>query len=599
MTDPQPMKPLAKKKTLSKVEEAKRNSGGLRGTLRETLADAEASHFNEDEKSIIKFHGIYQQDDRDARQPNKALGLDKDWMFMLRVKIPGGMLTAEQYLAMDRIAEEVTHDAALRVTNRQNFQLHGVLKHELKWTQQHINEVLLNTLCGCGDIERNIMAPPAPLKTPGHEAIRRTARELTDAMAPKTRAYHEVWLNGEKVDSSEQEPEEDPLYKDVYLPRKFKTGLSLPSDNSIDAHSQDVALIGLLDEGQNLVGYNVLVGGGFGMTHKKPETYARLGTPLCSIKPDQAIETVQTIASIHRDFGDRTDRTHARVKYVVEENGIDAFRAEFDKRVSFTPGEWDDSMPPLEHRDWLGAHEQGDGKYMYGVFIPSGRIKDHDKARYRTALRKIVEGLRCDVVLTPTQNVLFGDLEEADVKKIERTLKAYNVPTVSEMTGVQRYSMSCPALPTCGLALTESERVFGDVLADFEQEFRRLGLEDEPITIRMTGCPNGCARPYSADIGLVGHKPGHYDVFIGGTLRGDRMAEFFQINVPQDELVPTLRPLLEQWRDQRMPEEGLGDFWVRTYGIERDKPHIIDGSRDDPAIVRLKVTDAPAPAPAD
>ncbi|MFW6059717.1 MAG: NADPH-dependent assimilatory sulfite reductase hemoprotein subunit [Phycisphaeraceae bacterium] len=545
------------------------------------------------DKNIIKFHGIYQQDDRDTRAANKALGLDKDWMFMLRIKVPGGALTADQYLAMDQLADEITHNASLRVTTRQNFQLHGVLKGDLRKTIQHVNRVLLDSLCGCGDVERNIMAPPAPIQTPAYQTVRKLARELSDAMAPKTNAYHEVWLNGEKVDTSQQENEDDPLYKDVYLPRKFKTGIALPTDNSIDAHSQDVGLIGLPDEDGNITGYNVLVGGGFGMTHKKPKTYARLASELGFIKPEHAIETVRVVATMHRDYGDRTDRTHARVKYIVEEYGIEAFRDEFNRRASFNLQPWQ-PLPELTHNDWLGKHEQGDGKYIYGVYIPCGRIINGDTVRLKTAIRKIVEAIRPNVTLTPTQNILFGDLTEDDLKKIERTLKALNVPTVDNMTATRRYAMACPAQPTCGLALTEAERVFDDVISDFEQEMRRLELDDEPITIRMTGCPNGCARPYSADIGLVGHKPGHYDIFIGGSLHGHRMAEFFQINVPQDQLVPTLRPLLEQWRDQRMPEESLGDFWVRTYGINRDKPHIVTGDRDDPAIVRLNVAGAPA-----
>jgi len=592
----EPMRQLANKDKPSKVEEAKRASRHLRGGLADTLQDKSASHFSEDDKQLIKFHGIYQQDDRDARAANKALGLDKDWMFMIRIKVPGGILTADQYLGMDKIASEYTRDAALRVTTRQNFQLHGILKDTLKNTMRNINDTLLDTLCGCGDVERNIMAPPAPIKKPAYEALRKTAKELSNAMAPQTRAYHEVWLNGEKVDTSEPEPEVDPLYKEVYLPRKFKTGLALPEDNSIDAHSQDVGLIGLTDENDNLVAFNVLVGGGLGMTHKKPATYARLGTELCSVTPDQVVETVKAIATMHRDYGDRTDRTHARVKYIVEENGIENFRAEFANRVSFEPQPWRDDMPALEHKDWLGKHEQGDGKYCYGVFIPSGRIKDHETIRYKTALRKIVEGLKCDVTLTPTQNVVFGELEEADVKSIERTLKAFNVPMVDDMTATKRYSMSCPAQPTCGLALTESERVFPEVVSDFEAEMRRLGMEDEPMTIRMTGCPNGCARPYTADIGLVGHKPGHYDVFLGGSLHGHRMAEFFQINVPKDELIPTLRPLLEQWRDRRNPEEPLSDFWQRVYGIDHEKPHIVTGDRENPAIERFNAANQPATA---
>jgi sulfite reductase (ferredoxin) len=580
---PRNLQPLASKGKPTKVEEAKINSRHLRGTIKEVLHDDTKPVFDHDDLQLLKFHGSYQQDDRDARAAVKALGTDPVNIFMLRIKIPGGVLSPEQYLGMDQLAEEVTHDDALRVTTRQNFQLHGVIKGDLKQTIKRTNEVLLSTLCGCGDVARNIMAPPAPLATPGHKAVRALAQTLSDALCPQTKAYYEIWLNGEQVHSSEEETE--PLYGDTYLPRKFKTGIALPEDNSVDAHSQDVALIAILKDGK-FQGVNVLVGGGLGMTHKMESTYARLGSQLGYADAEHAVEVVRTVAVMFRDYGDRTDRKHARLKYVLEEYGVEAFRADFQSRVSFQLKPWV-QIPPLEHQDWLGAHDQGDGKFLYGVFIPNGRIIDSERCRMKTAFRKIVQSMRLPVVLTPTQNILFTDLSADQVKAIEKVLNAYNVPTVASMSWVRRGAVACPALPTCGLALTEAERVMPEVVDLLEQEFQRVGLADEPITIRMTGCPNGCARPYTADVGLVGHKPGHYDIFLGGSIHGERMAEFYALNVPMLELGKALRPILVAWKQQRSSGESLGDFYDRVFSAPGRRRDLLTGSRDNPAQERV------------
>jgi len=578
------LKPMANKDKPSKVEEAKRKSHYLRGTITEILTDQQAESFEHDDMQIMKFHGIYQQDDRDARSLARVTGQGKQYSFMLRIRIPGGVLTPEQYLALDRLSDEVTYNASLRVTTRQAFQLHGVVKGTLKATMQRINELLLSTLCGCGDVERNIMSSPAPLADTGHQALRRLANDLAGNLCPESKAYYEVWLDGKKVETSQTDEEGEPLYGETYLPRKFKTGIALPDDNAVDVHSQDVGLVAILEDGR-LKGANVMVGGGLGMTHKKPETYARLGTRLGYVDAEHIVETVRTIATIFRDYGDRTDRKHARLKYIVEEQGIDNFRAEFRERVDFELKDWVE-VGELKHRDWLGQHPQGDGKFFYGLFIPNGRIIDHEVIRYKAAVRTIVEALRPEVILTPNQNVIFGNLAEEDVEKVEKVLEAFNVPKVEDVTAVKRHAMACVALPTCGLALTEAERVFPGVMEKLEEEFRRVGLEDEPVTVRMTGCPNGCARPYTADIGLVGHKPGHYDVFLGGSIHGHRMAEFYAENVPIDELAPTLRPIIEAWGAQRMPAESLGEFYNRVY-CDGEARHLATGSRDNPARDRI------------
>ena len=574
---------LARKAKPSEVEETKRASRHLRGTLREALVDEAESGLSELDQRVAKFHGIYQQQDRDARAAARLTRETPPATFMVRTKIPAGQLTADQYLAMDRLADEVVEGRSLRITTRQNFQFHGLLKGDLQPAIRRINEALLSTLCGCGDVERDIVAPPAPLAHGGHRALHRLAAQLTEAMAPSTHAYHEVWLDGECVDSSR---EEEPLYGPAYLPRKFKTGLGLPEDDSADVRGQDVGLVGIV-EGDALRGVNVLVGGGSGLTHRKPETYARLATPLGFVDRENAVAAVQTIAAIYRDFGDRTDRRHARLKYIVEEWGIDVFRAEFERRADFPLHPWVET-PPLEPRDWLGLHPQGDGRFLYGIGIPNGRIIDDARHRWKTAIRKLVETFRPTVVLSPQQNLLLADLSEKDVQAVEKVLRAYALPTPDGLSTVQRHWLACPALPTCGLALAESERISTDVVLELERLFSALGVDDTPVAIRMTGCPNGCVRPYGADLGLVGRKPGHYDVFAGGGLDGSRLGELFAAGVPQDALAERLHPLVADWAARRRAGEGLGDYYDRAWrdAARRD---LLTGEKAEPTEAKLSV----------
>ncbi|MCR9093067.1 MAG: NADPH-dependent assimilatory sulfite reductase hemoprotein subunit [bacterium] len=579
--------PLARKGAPSGVERTKGASRHLRGSLRESLADAEPG-LSELDQRVAKFHGIYQQEDRDTRSVARLTGADRQPTFMVRTKIPGGQLTAEQYLALDELAEDLVYNRSLRITTRQNFQLHGLLKGDLKTAIQRVNQALISTLCGCGDVERNIVAPPAPLARGGYRALHGLAAELTEAMTPATNAYHEIWLDGECIDSSR---ETEPLYGVTYLPRKFKTGLALPEDNSTDVHGQDVGLIGIMASGE-LRGANVLVGGGSGLTHRKPETYARLATPLGFVERRHLVEAVRTIASIYRDFGDRTDRRHARLKYVVEEWGIDVFRDEFERRAAFPLQPWVDTAP-LQHRDWLGPHEQGDGRWLYEIWLPNGRIIDDARHRWKTVVRTLVEALRPSVVLTPQQNILLANLTEEQVSQVERVLRAFSLPLPESLSFVRRHSLACPAMPTCGLALAESERVSEDVGLAFERVVADLGLDDTPITLRMTGCPNGCVRPYNADIGLVGRKPGHYDVFIGGTLEGTRLGALHAASVPQDALVDRVRPLLEDWAKRRQSKEALGDFYERCWrGAGRRD--LLTGEKAEPGRTLASKRESPA-----
>jgi len=562
---------MAKKDKPSKVEEAKLKSNYLRGTIAEVLADPSIDSFEHDDIQSMKFHGIYQQDDRDKRE-----GRDKHYQFMIRTKMPGGRMSAQQYLAMDDIAQRFTHPVSLRITTRQAFQFHGIIKGELKSTMKQINEALVSTIAACGDVERNVMCTPAPINDPLHESLRAITNEVAEKLAPATGAYYEIWLDGEKV-VREQNDSEEPFYGEVYLPRKFKTGVALPEDNSIDVYTQDCGLVGVHD-GEKITAINVLVGGGLGMTHRKEDTFARMGSPLGSVAPEHAAEAVKAVVSIHRDFGNRSDRRHARLKYIIDDNGMDWFRDEFRKRVDFPLNEWID-VGDMKLNDFLGKYEQGGGKYFYGVWVQNGRVNDEDGEQTLTAFREIARQIDPTVILTPNQSIIFADLSEDDVTKLESLLAEYNVPTVEKIKGVRRFSMACPALPTCGLALAESERYLPDLLEIIEPALAKFGLEDEPITIRMTGCPNGCARPYTADLAFVGRKPGVYDIYVGGRLAGDRMAELYAENVDDKDIPGKLAPLFEAWASKRNGDESLGDFYNRAYADDEPRTKVT-GSKD-------------------
>ncbi len=540
----------------SKVEAAKRASRGLRGGIAETLA-SDATHFAEDDVQILKPHGIYQYDDRESRNALREQGLEKAYRFMVRCAIPGGRLTAEQYLALDRIADSYAN-GTLRITTRQGIQFHGVLKANLKETIAAINRSLVTTLGACGDNERNVLACPAPLPDESHVRVRQLANEIAKQLRPATRAYHEIWLDEEKVASTEPA---EPFYGTQYLPRKFKTGIAIDTDNCVDVYSDDCGLIAIVRDGR-VVGFNVLVGGGMGMTHNKADTFARLAEPLGFVSVENGVETVRTVAAIFRDHGNRADRRHARLKYLLAQWGIDRFRDEFRRRVGFaleTPAD----LPAPAFHDHLGAHPQADGRSFYGVFVENGRIVDRPTERTRSALRAVIDEHRPSVILTPQQNLLLGDLDRGAIARVTRTLRAHGVRLVEDLSAARRYSLACPALPTCGLSLAESERVMPSVVDRFEKELESLGMRDVPITLRMTGCPNGCARPYTADIAFVGRRPGSYHVYVGGGLKGDRVADLYAADVPIEKLVETLRPLLAAWAQQRAGDESLSDFYQR------------------------------------
>jgi sulfite reductase (ferredoxin) len=552
----------------------------------------DTDHFNEQNKQLLKFHGTYQQDDRDARKQRSKESVGKHYMFMVRCKIPGGRVTAEQYLALDKLAGTYAN-STLRITSRQGIQFHGVLKSHLKDTIAGINHCLLTTLGACGDVERNVMASPSPVASPLFRQIQETADFLARHLAPRTAAYHEIWLNGKDVtpaanlhrtpgvidhspvtthhsppqaNGTLREGDTEPLYGQVYLPRKFKTGLALPEDNSIDVYAQDLGLLGVV-ENERIAGYNVLVGGGMGMSHGNANTFPFLARPICYVPADKVVVAAEAVVRLFRDHGNRADRKRARIKYLVHDWGVEKFREVLSGYVDF-PLE----LPrPIEVTDvplHLGWHAQGDGRFYYGVSVENGRIKDAGSLRLRTCLRTLVDRYHPQVRFTPVQDILLCDLPADARADIERTLTEFGVKLPEQISSVQKHSMACPAVPTCGLALTESERVLPGIIDQLEVELDRLGLADLKMTVRMTGCPNGCARPYQSDIGLVGRSGDKFTVFVGGSILGNRLNFPLRDLVPEGRIVALLVPLLEAFKRERVDGEGFGDYCCRL-GAER------------------------------
>jgi sulfite reductase beta subunit-like hemoprotein len=563
----------------SAVEGLKRRSGYLRGTVAETLA-ADAGHFETDDVQVLKFHGVYQRNARGRRSADEQRSAEPEYVFTVRVAIPGGRLTAEQYLALDDLAGRCGN-GTLRITTRQCLQYYEVRNAQLKELIAGVNRCGMTTLSGGGDVERNVTAPAAPLADPAYALVRALAVRMARELRPATGAYAEIWLGGDKMDAAQGA---EPLYGPQYLPRKLKTGITVAGDDSVDVYTQDCGLIAIVKDG-HVAGFNLLVGGGLGMTHSRGDTRATLAQPLGSIEPQYALDAVRTVAAILRDHGNRQDRKHARLKYLVAEWGLEHFREEFRRRAAFElrPPV---TLPPAAHRDLLGRHAQGDGRWFYGVFVPNGRMADGDGMHLRTALRELIRRYQPGICLTPDQNLLFADLEEASLDAIERTLRGHGVTPVAELAPVRRYSIACAALPGCPGAVTEAERVLPEVLAQFERELQAFGLGDEPISLRMAGCPNGCARPYTADIGLVGRKAGkRYNIYVGGGLAGQRLADLYAEDVPIEELAAAVRPLLEAFARGCRPGEGFSDFYQRLMG--RTAPRTVLTGVEEPSRARL------------
>ena len=542
----------------SKVEANKIGSSYLRGTLAEELTQDSAA-FSENNAQLLKFHGSYQQEDRDQRRSLREAGGGKAHQFMVRSRVPGGVLNADAYLVEDELARKYGN-GTLRITTRQGFQLHGVLKGNLRATIAEVNAASLTTLAACGDVSRNVMTCPRPAANDAERAVQATARTIAHHLAPRTEAYREIWIDGEKLE--EEKTESEPIYGQTYLPRKFKIGIAMPGDNCIDIYTQDVGLVPEI-EGDVLLGFTILVGGGMGMTHGKKETFPRLGTPLCFVESPYVVAVVEALVKLFRDWGDRANRKHARFKYVVEERGIEWIRSEveshfgrplaFPRRVDF------DTVD-----DHLGWQAQGDGRFSLGVFVENGRIKDSGEMRLQSALRAVVERFRPGVRLTGQQNILLTDIEERSIREIELMFSAHGVEVSPNAYGLKRHAMACPALPTCGLALADAERVLPSVVDQIGAELEQLGIGDRRLSIRMTGCPNGCARPYMGDIGFVGRSKELYDVFLGGDWANTRLNWVFASSIRLSDLAAIVAPLLRRWRDEGLADEGFGDYCHRV-----------------------------------
>ncbi len=551
---------------LSAVEGIKTESNYLRGRIAEELVDGNP-HLGKDTIQLIKFHGSYEQDDRDRRaeaKKCKVLG-GKYYSYMIRIAMPGGQISSDQLLAQLDLCDEVGN-STLRVTTRQGIQLHGVLKGNLKKVIRRINEVGLTTIAACGDVRRNVMCSPAPYKgDPVYDQLQAASEAIAQETMPKTTAYHEIWLtdeNGQKTLAGGGEPKDhEPLYGATYLPRKFKIGVALPGDNSADVYSQDVGLLAVC-ENQQVVGYNFVVGGGFGVTPSAAKTFAAVALPLGYVPADQAIEVIKAIMRVQRDFGNRSDRKVARMKYVIRDWGIDRFKQKVEEYLG-APIASSRPMSVTNHNDAMGWHEQGDGRWFYGLNVENGRIKDEGDFRLKTALREVCTTLAPPMRMTPHQGIIFCDIEPGDREKLESIFQSHGVLLSDEISTVRRWSIACPALPLCGLAVTESERILPSMIDELEKELDALGLGEERFTTRMTGCPNGCARPYNSDIGLVGKTKGKYTVFLGGRVQGDRLNWVYKDLVPTEEVVATLVPVLRHYKQHRRDGEAFGDFCNR------------------------------------
>ncbi|HEY3863533.1 MAG TPA: NADPH-dependent assimilatory sulfite reductase hemoprotein subunit [Verrucomicrobiae bacterium] len=549
---------------LTRNEGLKAGDPLLAGTIAQTLADPAKDRFSEDDYEFLKFHGIYQQDDRDKRKAGK------EYIYMVRGRLPGGAITPDVYLGFDRLCGLYGNNT-LRVTTRQGFQFHGVTKSHLGNFMKGLNDALATTLAACGDVNRNVMAAPTPATSPLVDEIQRQAKITSDALLPKTRAYHQIWVAGTELKLTDEDAHfVDPLYGKTYLPRKFKVAFAIPPLNDIDIYTNDCGFVAIVENGR-LAGYNLLAGGGMGMSHGNAHTYPRLADLIGFVRPEQVVETAKGVVTIHRDFGDRTNRKHARLKYVIEERGVTWFRQELERRVGFA---LEEARPFTftKQGDLYGWHEQFDGNLFLGIFVEDGRIKDAGGRRLKTGLRRVVEEFKPALRLTPSQNVLLVNVPPSQREGITRLLAEHGVPVENQASVIRRAAIACPALPTCGLALAEAERSMPDMLDRIEGLLAELGLADEEIIVRMTGCPNGCARPFTAELALVGRAPGKYQLYVGGNESGTRLAQLFRQNVKMDDLANELRPWLSRFARERIGAERFGDYCQRVLLREAPLP---------------------------
>jgi len=552
-------------KDFSRNERIKEASAYLRGTLAEGLREEITGAIIEEDQQLVKFHGMYLQDDRDLRPERGRKKMEKAFAFMIRLRIPGGVCTPAQFLHLHHVANTYGN-RTMRLTTRQTFQLHGIIKSNLKATMREIDQALLTTIAACGDVNRNVMCNSNPHQSRVHAAAYATAKAISDHLLPRTPAYREIWLDGERIVGGEEEVVE-PIYGKTYLPRKFKIVVAVPPSNDVDVYAHDLGYIAILDKKGDVEGYNVTVGGGMGMTHGETETYPRTADVMGFCKPDQAVAVAEAVVTVQRDWGDRVERKHARLKYTIEDRGLDTFRAEVEKRSGVTFGK----PKPFTFDstgDRFGWTESEDGNGHLTLFVQNGRLRDIPGGpQWLTGLKQIAEMHDGDFRLTANQNIIIANVAPDKHWDIGKLVEKYKL--TADASPVRRNSMACVALPTCGLALAESERYLPDLVTELEERLASHGLTDDEIVIRMTGCPNGCARPYLAEIGLVGTGPGEYNLYLGAAFDGSRLSKLFAEDLDHKGIVAALDPIFAAFAAERYERERFGDYVIRAGFVAR------------------------------
>jgi sulfite reductase (NADPH) hemoprotein beta-component len=544
---------------LAANEYIKIRSNYLRGTIKEGLADLSTGAMSEDDQQLLKFHGTYQQDDRDLRPNRRKHKLDKAYSFMIRIRVPGGVATPQQWLETDRMATQFAN-GTIKLTTRQAFQFHGIIKTNLKRTIAEINQAAMDTIAACGDVNRNVMCNPNPYLSEVHAEVLEVSQKISDHLTPATRAYHEIWLDGEKVESSEEEVE--PIYGKTYLPRKFKITVAVPPSNDVDIYANCLSFIAIV-EGEKLVGFNVAVGGGMGMTHGDEKTYPRLADVIGFCAVDQVTDVAEKVVMVQRDFGCRTERKHARMKYTVDDHGPEWILAKLNEYLGYELGPVRD-FKFEDNGDRYGWVEGVNGKWNLTLFIQGGRVLDTPSYPMRTGLREIAKIHDGDFRLTANQNLMIANISAENRPEIEKLLEQYGIKDSHLESALRLNSLACVALPTCALSLAESERYLPSLLTELEEVIEESGLRHDAITIRMTGCPNGCARPYISEIGFVGRSPGCYNVYLGGGFAGQRLSKIYRENFPGTEIKDLLAPIIRRYAKERETGERFGDFCLRA-----------------------------------
>ncbi|ATI75530.1 assimilatory sulfite reductase (NADPH) hemoprotein subunit [Bacillus licheniformis] len=550
----------------SDVERIKKESNYLRGTLKESMLEPLSAGISDDDNRLMKHHGSYLQDDRDLRNERQKQKLEPAYQFMLRVRMPGGVATPEQWLVMDELARKYGN-GTLKLTTRETFQMHGILKWNMKKTIQSIHSAMLDTIAACGDVNRNVMCTSNPYQSEIHREVYEWSKKLSDDLLPRTRAYHEIWLDEEKVAGTPDAEEVEPMYGPLYLPRKFKIGIAVPPSNDIDVFSQDLGFIAIVED-DKLIGFNVAIGGGMGMTHGDKATYPQLAKVIGFCKPEQLYDVAEKTITIQRDYGNRSVRKNARFKYTVDRLGLETVKNELENRLGWSLAE---AKPyHFEHNgDRYGWVKGVKGRWHFTMFVEGGRVTDYDDYKLMTGLREIAKVHTGDIRLTANQNLIIANVTSQKKKKISELIEQFGLTDGKHYTALRRSSIACVALPTCGLAMAEAERYLPKLIDKIDEIVEENGLKNEEITIRMTGCPNGCARHALGEIGFIGKAPGKYNMYLGAAFDGSRLSKMYRENIGEEEILKELRNILPRYAKERNEGERFGDFVIRA-GIVKE-----------------------------